>query len=64
MTGLPVVVFSETEMNVLENTVEPPVSCISLSDGSLGGQGASFNIVSSPGSATGGFDIQVEKSFL
>ena len=44
-------------MNVLENTVEPPLACISLSDGSLGEQGASFNIVSSPGSATGGFNI-------
>ena len=44
-------------MNVLENTVEPPVACISLSGGSFGGQGASFNIVSSPGTATGGFNI-------
>ena len=56
VTGLPVVVFSETEVNVLENTVEPPLACISLSGDDLGGQGASFNIVSSPGSATGRFN--------
>ena len=52
-TGLPVVTFSELEQNVLEGAEEPALACIILSDESLGGQPASFDITSSPGSATG-----------
>ena len=53
VTGLPGVIFSEREIRVLENADEPAVACIILDGGDLGRQSASFDIISSPGSATG-----------
>ena len=58
VTGLPGVTFSEREIRVLENAEnadEPPVACIILYGGGLGGQPASFDITSFPGSATGSY---------